>query len=92
MSAAGTRDPAQYDHDAVLRRWRASLAPGGQLALQVEWVQGTSLTRFRTLLQGRDFERFVAEYRRRLLEVIGDRSPYFYAFKRILLWGRVPAS
>jgi hypothetical protein len=30
--------------------------------------------------------RFVDEYRRRLLGVLTDRSPYIYAFKRILIW------
>ena len=139
------------DHDAVLRRWRDSLAPAGQLAVQVpanadhpshtvlasmapdvpdpvttnvlrperyaellhalgfvdqhvrlqvyphvldtsadvvEWVKGTSLTRLGD--RGRD-PAFVDEYRRRLLDVIGDASPYLYAFKRILLWGRLAA-
>lgn len=56
----------------------------------VEWVKGTSLTRFKALLPGDQFDRFVAEYRRRLLAVLGDRQPYFYAFKRILFWGRLP--
>ncbi len=145
------------DHAAVLERWRDSLAPGGQVAVQmptnadhashrisselavewmgsaappdpvavnvrrpeeyaelldglgfdrqhvrlqvyghrlassadvVEWVKGTSLTRFREVLPADEFERFVDEYRRRLAAELGDRSPYFYAFKRILLWGR----
>ena len=139
------------EHHAVLRRWRDSLAPGGQLAVQVpanadhpshtvlaamapdvpdpvatnvlrpeqyaellhelgvvdqhvrlqvyphvldssadvvEWVKGTSLTRLGD--RGRD-PAFVDEYRRRLLGIIGDGSPYLYAFKRILLWGRLPA-
>lgn len=57
----------------------------------VEWVKGTSLTRLRAALPGDAFERFVDEYRRRLLATLGDRSPYFYPFKRILLWGRVPS-
>jgi len=137
------------DHESVLERWRGSLAPGGQLAVQVpsnadhpshtvladlapdvpdpvaanvlaperyaevlhglgfaeqhvrlqvyghvlessadvvEWVKGTSLTRLGE--RGRD-PAFVDEYRTRLLAVIGDRSPYFYAFKRILMWARL---
>ena len=57
----------------------------------VEWVKGTSLTRFRERMDPPTFDGFVARYRTRLLEVIGDRAPYFYAFKRILLWGRRPA-
>lgn len=56
----------------------------------VEWVRGTSLTRFKSRLPPLEFDRFVAEYRHRLLEVLGDRPDYFYPFKRILLWGRLP--
>ena len=146
------------DHPAVIAKWRDSLAPGGQVAVQmpanadhpshrisgelalewmgsaappdpvaenvrrpeeyaelldalgfdrqhvrlqvyghrlgssadvVEWVKGTSLTRFKSVLSDDEYERFVDEYRRRLLAELGDRSPYFYAFKRILLWGRI---
>jgi trans-aconitate 2-methyltransferase len=54
----------------------------------VEWVKGTSLTRFRARLAPADFDRFVARYRERLLETLGDRRPFLYPFKRILLWGR----
>jgi hypothetical protein len=32
---------------------------------------------------------FVDAYRTELLATIGDHEPYFYAFKRILIWGRV---
>lgn len=62
------------------------LASSGEV---VEWVKGTSLTRFQERLAPEDFQRFVDEYRRRLLAVIGERSPYFYPFKRILIWGRL---
>jgi trans-aconitate methyltransferase len=58
----------------------------------VEWMKGTSLTRFKSALDPGDYERFVDEYSRRLIKVIGDQSPYFYAFKRILLWGRLGTS
>jgi len=147
------------DHAAVLERWCRSLAPGGQLAVQVpanadhpshtvaqdladellgadapadpvhdhvlrpaqyaallfdlgfvrqhvrlqvyghvleassdvvEWVKGTSLTRFKAVLDPEGYEDFVAEYRHRLEVVLGDRRPFFYPFKRILLWGRAP--
>ena len=56
----------------------------------VEWTKGTSLVRFRRLLPPDLFEAFVAHYRHRLRQVLGMRSPYFYAFKRILFWGRGP--
>ena len=54
----------------------------------VEWLKGTSLTRFRAGLDAAAYERFLAVYRARLLDEIGDRRPYFYAFKRILIWAR----
>jgi trans-aconitate 2-methyltransferase len=60
----------------------------GSTADVVEWVKGTSLTRFKEPLGPERWEEFVDRYRARLLAVIGDRSPYLYPFKRILLWGR----
>jgi len=149
------------DHPAVLARWTAALAPGGQLAVQVpsnasmpshtvavevahrepflsafggvppvdpvaanvlapeqysqllydlgfdrqhvrlqvyphvlassrdvvQWVRGTTLTRFQRLLPPELFERFVADYTARLVEVVGDRSPFFFGFRRVLMWG-----
>jgi trans-aconitate 2-methyltransferase len=54
----------------------------------VEWVKGTSLTRFKEPLGPARWDEFVDRYRARLLAVIGDRAPYVYPFKRILLWGR----
>ena len=50
----------------------------------VDWVSGTTLTRFRSRLSPELYDEFVARYRTRLLQVIGDRSPYLYSFKRIL--------
>lgn len=52
----------------------------------VEWVRGTLLTPYREMLGEEGFERFVTAYRRRLLGELGDRSPYFYGFARILCW------
>lgn len=54
----------------------------------VEWVKGTSLTRFRSALAPAAYERFLARYREELHAELGDRRPYFYAFKRILMWAR----
>ena len=62
----------------------------GSSADVAEWTKGTSLVRFRQVLPPDVFEAFVDDYRRRLVECLGERSPYFYAFKRILLWGRKP--
>lgn len=54
----------------------------------VEWTKSTTLVRFRRLLPPAMFEEFVDRYRERLRGVLGEHAPYFYAFKRILLWGR----
>lgn len=56
----------------------------------VEWTKGTSLTRFKAKLSPELYDEFVDRYRARLLATIGDRSPYFYAFKRVLVWARRP--
>ena len=55
----------------------------------VEWTKGTSLTRFFKALPDELHEQFVDAYRSELLRRIGDRSPYLFAFKRILIWGRL---
>ncbi|MBA2388133.1 MAG: methyltransferase domain-containing protein [Acidimicrobiia bacterium] len=152
------------DHVDVLARWTASLAPGGQLAVQVPdnathpshqiaaelghaepfrsamggdvpvdptavnvlepqeyaellyelgyerhlvrlqvygpvldstvdvagWMSGTSLTRYFKVLPPELHEPLVDEYRRRLVAQLGDRRPYYFAFRRILFWGRLP--
>jgi trans-aconitate 2-methyltransferase len=54
----------------------------------VEWVKGTSLIRFKEPLGQAGWEHFVDLYRERLLRVLGDESPYFYPFKRILMWAK----
>ena len=56
----------------------------------VEWTKGTTLVRFRRVLPPAMFEEFVLRYRQRLRGVVGEHAPYFYAFKRILVWGRRP--
>lgn len=57
-------------------------------AAVVDWVSGTSLTRFFRVLPDELHDSFVDGYRNELLATIGDTSPYFYAFKRILMHGR----
>ncbi|MEO7398292.1 MAG: methyltransferase domain-containing protein, partial [Ilumatobacteraceae bacterium] len=55
----------------------------------VEWVSGTTLTRFQRRLEPALFAAFLVEYERALIDVIGDHAPYFFPFRRILLWGRL---
>jgi len=56
----------------------------------VEWVKGTMLTRFKEPLGPDGWNEFVEIFRERYVSEIGDRSPYFFPFKRVLLWGRLP--
>ena len=52
----------------------------------VEWVKGTLLTDYERQIDAARFGEFVDEYRARLLKVIGDARPYFYTYRRVLMW------
>jgi trans-aconitate 2-methyltransferase len=52
----------------------------------VEWVRGALLTHYEALL-GNRFAEYLDVYRRQLLAAIGNERPYFYTYKRVLLWG-----
>ncbi|MHB2029351.1 MAG: methyltransferase domain-containing protein [Acidimicrobiales bacterium] len=54
----------------------------------VEWMKGTSLTRFKSTLSDNEWNELVDAYARRLRKALGDQSPYLYVFKRILVWAR----
>jgi trans-aconitate 2-methyltransferase len=54
----------------------------------VEWVKGTTLTRFRQALPGDLYEQFEARYREVLLADIGHHEPYLFPFTRILFAAR----
>jgi trans-aconitate 2-methyltransferase len=56
----------------------------------VEWVRGTTLTRFQKVLAPPVFAQFVAEYEAALIDAVGLHEPYFFPFRRVLLWGRLP--
>ncbi len=71
--------------DVTLRVYPHVLASSGDV---VEWVRGTNLNRFFERLPAELHEPFVSAYRTALLDRIGDSSPYFYGFKRILVWAR----
>jgi len=65
-----------YDH----------LLPGTDAV--VEWLRGTTLTRFFDALPPELHEPFVDRYRAALIDAVGDRRPHFFPFKRILMWAR----
>ena len=54
----------------------------------VEWVKGTLLTEYARHLPAELFDRFIDEYRRRLVPRLDAGQPFFYPFKRILCWGQ----
>lgn len=54
----------------------------------VEWVKGTLLTEARRRLPKGLYESFEAEYRARLMARLVDEKPFFYPFKRLLLWAQ----
>lgn len=53
----------------------------------VEWVRGALLTHYQQLLPPDKFAEFLSEYRTRLGKVLGSERPFFYTYKRVLLWG-----
>ena len=56
----------------------------------VEWAKGSLLTAYEERLTAPQFSQFVDSYRNELLKEIGE-GPYYYAFKRLLLWGKKSA-
>ncbi|HXU81829.1 MAG TPA: methyltransferase domain-containing protein [Polyangia bacterium] len=54
----------------------------------IEWVTGTTLTPLRARLDDAGWARFLARYGEALLPQLDDARPYFYTFKRLLLWAQ----
>ena len=52
----------------------------------VEWVKGTLLTDYERRA-GNRWPEFLKRYRELLIERIGDKQPYFFTYRRILIWG-----
>jgi trans-aconitate 2-methyltransferase len=53
----------------------------------VEWVRGSLLTDYERRLPAELWPHFLERYRQRLLPQLEDARPFFYPFKRVLLWG-----
>lgn len=53
----------------------------------VEWVRGALLTHYQSLLPAERFEEFLAQYREALAGALGEERPYFYTYRRVLIWG-----
>jgi trans-aconitate 2-methyltransferase len=54
----------------------------------VEWCRGTLLTAYEQRLDAQTYERFVERYREKLMERLEDEQPFFFPYKRILIWGK----
>ena len=57
----------------------------------VEWVRGTTLTDYERRLDPATWGRFLDRYRERLRAALPDERPFLYTFRRLFLWGRLPA-
>jgi trans-aconitate 2-methyltransferase len=56
----------------------------------VDWVKGTMLTDYSRRLSPSDYEAFLAEYTESLFARVPDARPFFYPFKRVLIWATKP--
>jgi trans-aconitate 2-methyltransferase len=55
----------------------------------VEWTKGTMLVAYQERMPEPLFKDFLALYKERLMPLLSPAQPFFYPFKRILLWGRL---
>lgn len=51
----------------------------------IEWVRGTLLTDYERRLGDR-YPDFLQQYSAKLLARLGEKRPYFYTYKRVLMW------
>ncbi len=53
----------------------------------IEWVKGTLLTDYEKRLGSR-YPQFLSEYSKTLLPRLGNSRPFFYTYKRVLIFGK----
>jgi trans-aconitate 2-methyltransferase len=75
------------DQRVLVEVYGMEMADSGAVA---DWTSGTALNRVRAVLDDDRFEEFTERYRALLAEELGGAAPYFYAFKRILMWAEFP--
>lgn len=75
-----------FAQQRVFLRVYAHLLP--ERADVIEWVKGTTLTDYQKRLPPAVYAEFLARYRERLLPELEDTRPFFFAFKRVLMWAR----
>lgn len=94
---SGVLEPVEYarhlhclgleDTEVRLRVYAHELPDRGAV---LEWVKGAYLTAYQQRLPKRLWESFLGRYQERLYLMLKDERPFFYPFKRILLWGTKP--
>jgi trans-aconitate 2-methyltransferase len=52
----------------------------------VEWVKGTLLLDYKKRLSPEEYRDFVARYEELVVPRLGEREPYLFPFKRLLVW------
>ena len=55
----------------------------------MQWVCATALTRCHKRLAVGVFEESVADYEVALIAAVGDRTPFFFPFRRILMCAKL---
>jgi trans-aconitate 2-methyltransferase len=58
----------------------------------IEWVKGTMLTYYQSNLPPELFVDFMQEYKEELFQVLPDERPFFYPFKRLMMWASLSDS
>lgn len=58
----------------------------------IDWVKGTMLTDYSKRLTHAEYTQFLAEYTKALFARVPEARPFFYPFKRILIWASRPES
>lgn len=71
-----------FEHQEVLLRVYPHVL--GSVRDAVEWVKGTTLTRYARRLPPERYREFLEVYERELVEAMGDPRPLFFPFPRIL--------
>jgi len=54
----------------------------------VEWVKGTTLVPYRDRLPAPLYAQYLERYRQRLLPQLEETRPFFFPFKRLLIWAQ----
>ncbi len=54
-----------------------------------EWTRGSLLTAYESRLSAESFASFLRRYEEELIGRLGEQAPYFFSFKRLLIWGRL---